>query len=1028
MVPEQSVSFSVATRAAAASWRVRAAVAAVIASSLAIPAHAQEQEASSADTELTEVVITGSRILRRDFESDSPITTMTTETLQSTADIGIDRSLAKLPQVNPGSNQFFNAGDIQATPTNSPGIATVNLRGLGSNRTLVLLDGRRTQPANASLVVDLNTIPSAAIDSVEIITGGAGATYGADAVAGVVNFKLKRNYQGVSIDAQSGQSFHGDGNQRQISALLGSNFADDRGNALLGVTFSKRDVIYRRDREFFAEAFTDPGISPGGFVNFGSFSSPRGYTQAAVDQVFGAKGYAPGEVPNTSDLYFNTAATVEEATLFSALGGAVSGSPVPGYTGGLFPEFKLLSNGSIANNNLDAFMSLPLTRYSLFAHGHYDVNDNAQFYVQASFDENQTKTQSGAYAPAVNQWSVLIPRDASHPIPSELATILDSRANPNAPWQLNKNLTYMPTTSLETTTNTYELLAGVRGAIPFRDWTYDIVGSHGRTTQAVGYEGFADLDAYQTLIAMPNYGAGAEFNNARIGRLATCTSGLNPFLNAPVSQDCIDIISAQLKTTTAVEQSQVELNVQGSLADLPTGDLRFAVGADYRKNTFDYRPDRGISTQNVTSVAIGLFDTTATSGEIAVKEVYAELLAPVLRDVFLVKSLELNAGYRLSDYDTATGSVNTWKVTADWAVNDYVRFRGGRQIANRAPNVAELFSPAVFTTVPWSEHDPCSILTRAPYGNVPSNPNRAQVQALCTALAGGFPIDDNYVGNVPTFFPLGRDLTQGNPDVRSEDAKTWTFGTVLRSPFEAEAIRQLTMSVDYYRVVIDGAISPASTEFVYQQCLNAFGGNPTYDPNNEYCKRILRLPTNGFWLATNAMYQNLGYIATRGVDAQIDWGMKTPFLGGMTGTLFANVNANYLDSYEVQNVKGGATLERAGTGTYFRWRLYTTLGYSAGPATVSLAWRHLPETRNEAYVANPKTTVLPTEAYDVFDLAGRWTITPSLTARFGVENLFDKDPPRVGVNPGVTTAAGLTEASAYDVVGRRFYVGLSARF
>jgi outer membrane receptor protein involved in Fe transport len=1039
MVSEYSVSVPATARATSTSWRVKAAVAAALAGATTTPLFAQDEAPKSQGDDLTEVLVTGSRILRRDFDSDSPITTVSTESLQNTSEIGIDRVLARLPQVSTGTNQFNSAGDIQATPTNSPGIATVNLRGLGSNRTLVLLDGRRTQPNNASLVVDLNTIPASAIDSVEIITGGAGSTYGADAVAGVVNFKLKRNYQGVTVDAQSGQSFHGDGNQRQFSALLGSNFADNRGNALLGVTVSKRDAIFSRNRDFYAAAYTDPGAAGGGgFPSFGGYSGA--YSQAAVDQVFGAKGYVAGDVRNSNILYFNPAATTAGATLFSVAQGAVDGRAAPGYTGSLAPDNKILSNGSLSSNTTDGYMSLPLTRYSVFAHGHYDVNDHVSFYVQANFDENQTKTQSGAYAPAVNQWAVTIPRDAAHPVPTELATLLNSRTTPNAAWTLNKVLDYVGHTTLQTTTNTYEMLAGVRGEIGVRDWTYDFFGSHGRTSQGAQYNGFVDLGTYQTLISMPNYGAGADFNNARIGLLAHCTSGLNPFVNTPVSQDCINILDSQLKTTTAVDQSQVELDVQGSLFALPTGDMRFAVGADYRKNGFDYRPDRGISTQNVNSVAIGLFDTTATSGSISVKEAYVELLAPLLKGLPLIKSLELNAGYRLSDYDTATGSVNTWKLTADWSVNDWIKFRGGRQVANRAPNVAELFSPAVFTTVAWPDHDPCSNVTRAPYGNVATNPNRAKVQALCSALSGGFPIDNNFTGNQSVFFPLGRDLTQGNPDVGPEDAKTWTIGTVLRSPWDAPALRRLTLSADYYSVNIEGAIAPASTAFVYQQCFNAFGTNPTYDPTNDYCKRILRLPTNGFWLATNAKYQNLGAIKTSGVDAQIDWSATTPFFGDMTGTVFANINANWLESYDVQNVAGSTTLHYVGAGgtgsgvgagSYPRWKFYTPVGYTAGPATLSLAWRHLPETRNIAVVTNPASTVLPTDKYDVFDLSGRWSITSALSARFGVENVLDKQPPRVGmnlVNPGATTAAGLTDSGSYDVAGRRFYVGVTARF
>jgi outer membrane receptor protein involved in Fe transport len=1013
-------------------------------------AHAQNAAPGApAGTAVQEVVITGSRIARRDYTSESPIVTVTGQSLQNTSQVSIDQQLTKLPQFVAGQNQTTSAADVQATPTNSPGIATVNLRGLGPNRTLVLLDGRRTQPNNASLVVDLNTIPSAAVDSVEIITGGAAATYGADAVAGVVNFKLKQNYQGVTLDAQYGETFRGDGAQTQISGLIGGNFADNKGNALISATYSKRDAVYTIDRPFFAAAYTDPGVAGvNPFPNFAGFAGPTFPTQAAVNSVFGAMGYAPGDYAPSTTFYFNPASATSGSTLFALTPGKISGK-APGFTGTLYPNSKFLSNGTLSSNAPEGFLSLPLERYSVFANGHYDVNDHVTVYGQANFDQNRTQTQQGFAAPSFNQWALSIPHDAAHPVPAELETLLDSRANPSAPWTLYHQLNYLGPERMETTTHTYELLGGVKGDIGFRDWTYDLYGSHGRTDQLAVYNGFADLLKLQTLIAMPNYGAGADFNNGRTGQLAHCTSGINPFVNTPVSQDCKDIVQSVLKTSTELEQDQVELDVQGSLAQVPAGDLRFAVGADYRGDSFRYLPDPTMSTTNITSLALGLFDTSPTGGSIKVFEGYGELLIPVLRDMPFAKALNLDAGYRFSSYDTATGGVSTWKITADWSVNNWLKFRGGYQVANRAPNVAELFQPATFSTVPWPDHDPCSILTRAPYGNVASNPDRAKVQALCTALtrdsAGKtFTIDSNYVGNVPAYFPLGRDLTIGNPDVQSEDAKTWTVGTVIRSPVDSPALRRLTLSVDYYNATIDGAIAPTTTQTAYQECFNGFSGsNPTYDPNNPYCKLLIRTNVNGFWIATKAQYANLGSLKTSGVDAQLDWSMDAPGLNGAPGTVFANVTFNWLQAYDVQQIAGGPTIHYAGTigaatngsgigtppyGAQFRWKLYSTLGYTFGPATVSVSWRHLPSAKNVQLATNPNSTALSTGAYDEFDLAARWSITPTYELRGGIENLFDKDPNIVGAIPGVTTAAGVTDTGAYDVLGRRFYVGVKARF
>lgn len=983
------------------------------------------------------IVVTGSRIQRRDFNSESPIVTLSDDLLENTGEVGLDQALNELPQFSGGANQITSATDIQATPTSSPGIATVNLRGLGSNRTLVLLDGRRTQPANASLVVDLNTIPVAALDGVEIITGGAGATYGADAVAGVVNFRLKRNFSGVEIDAQAGAAEPGDAGQFKVSALLGADFADGRGNAMIGLTWQKREKVYLRDRPFFEAAFTDPN-TPGRNVwpNFGGFNGTA--TQAAYDAVFVPKGFAAGDVANGTQLFFNTAPTTAGATLFSVSPGRVTGAPAPGFASTLYPDNKFLTNGTLSPNSFPGFLSSPLERYSLFAAGYYEVADNIEFYVQGNFDQNDTTTEIIGYTPAFNQWSVTIPSDAAHPVPPELATILNARTNPAAPWSLYKQLDYLGPRQIDTTTYTYEVLAGLRGDIGLRDWTFDIFGAHGRTSATIDYRGFADLARYQDLIQRPNYGAGASFNNGRTGLLANCTSGLNPFVNTGVSQDCIDIISAPLKTVTELTQDQIEANLQGSLFELPAGDLRFAAGLAYRENSFTYEPDPAFSTTNTTSLTIGLFDTSPTAGSTSVREVYGELLIPVVEDLPLVQSFTINAGIRYSDYNIA-GGVTTWKINGDWEVTDWLRARGGYQRANRAPNVAELFQPPVFQTVQWPDHDPCSILTRAPYGNVPGNPNRAQVQALCTALAGGFVIGNNYVGNVPTYFPLGRDLQRGNENLDSEKATTWTAGVVLASPATSALLDNLQLSVDYYNIKIEGAIAPASTQVVYQECFNALGNNPTYDPTFDYCQRIRRDPNIGFWIATEASFENLGKIATSGLDMQLNWSVDAPGIAGDTGAVFLNVLFNYLFEYEVQNNPGGPIFDYADSigstifnppyGPQFEWKLNTTVGYDFGPGAISFNWRHTPKTRHVAKVTNPAAEQLDIASYDIVDLITNYRVSDLLEFRFGVDNLLDKKPNIFGAIPGVTASVGEPEpGGAFDVLGRRYYLGAKVSF
>lgn len=1040
------------------------------------------------------IIVTGSRIARRDESADSPLVTVSNEALVATSEVSLDQGLKELPQFSGGVGQVNGAQDVQSTPTNSPGIATLNLRGIGSNRTLVLLDGRRTQPANATLVVDINTIPKAAIESVEVITGGAGATYGADAVAGVVNFRLKRNFSGITIDTNMGITEHGDGFQTDISALLGSNFADGRGNAMIGLTYQKRNAILQADRPYFQNTYTDPNIS-GGSSFFGSsyvvtpstnttgvpgviagfnFSPASGTpSQSAVNDVFAGYGVAPGNVTvsgagSTASFFINKASDPLAATLFSANPGRISGDPAVNYNG-LDPNVKLLANGQAVLAAREGYLSLPLHRISMFANGYYDITDHVTAYLQGKFDNSVISTQS-TYAPAFNQLGVGITFDAAtcgaasgHPVPQDLCDILASRtqnigtvASPNvvsranSPWGLNQAMTFMGPQYVENDTYTYEVLAGLRGDVGVKDWTFDIFAGYGKTSQVTRYDNFVDLDAYQTVIGLPNYGANTTFLQPRTGLTGSCTSGLNPFSTAAVSQDCQDLIQAKIKAETEIEQTQVEANLQGGLVELPAGEMRFAAGAAFRKNTFMYEPSGPLSSATLTSAVISLNGVSPTQGAIDVKEIYGEVLVPVLHDLPFIQQFDLNAGYRLSDYSTA-GKVHTWKVTGDWEVNDFLKFRAGYQVANRAPNIAEIFQPGIYTVVNWPGGDPCSRFAAQSsftgYGNRADNPDRTQLLALCNAVAGtetagpgGTPlIDANYAGNQPQLFPLGRDVTLGNPGLSSEKGKTLTIGGVLQSPFDALALANMSLSVDYYDIKVIGAVSTVSTDFVYRQCFNFDGqSNATWDADNIYCQRIIRDPNNGFWLATKALFENLGRIATSGVDANFNWSMPAPGLFGDEGAVFTNVSLNWLHKFEVQNQPGGVVIDYHDTigGPYssqFKYKLNTTVGYDFGAGAVSLNWRHLPGTRYFTYATSSTSSERPVPSYNIFDLSGRAEILDGVELRLGVENLFDTQPLAINVpakllQDGGVAYSGATEPASYDAIGRRFYFGVKAEF
>ncbi len=362
--------------------------------------------AFAADDELAEITITGSRIQRpRDLEAPSPIVTVGAEAFQNTSGTGIETVLNKMPQFVPGSTQFTSS--IQSGAASSPGAATVNLRGLGPNRNLVLIDGRRAQPANASLVIDINTIPAAAIENVEVITGGASAVYGPDAMAGVVNFQLKKNFQGLDINAQTGITEKGDGQESRVSVLAGMNSENGRGNIMVGIDWTKRDGVLQADRDFYVNGWMDPGNPGGGFI------VPRGYgagqtannkpSQAAVDSLF--PQVAPGTIPNSEVFYFNN-----DGTPFVAdHGGLGYKGPLNSLDAGAFTMIrKLTGTGNLDQIFTGGYVSNPLERHSMFGRATYDIADHLEAYVQTTYS-NVVVDQRGGLPPAITVWQAPIP-------------------------------------------------------------------------------------------------------------------------------------------------------------------------------------------------------------------------------------------------------------------------------------------------------------------------------------------------------------------------------------------------------------------------------------------------------------------------------------------------------------------------------------------------------------------------------------------------------------------------------------------
>jgi outer membrane receptor protein involved in Fe transport len=1018
---------------------------------------------------LEEITVTGSRIVRRDLEAPSPIVTIDAARFENSSTISIESVLNQMPQFVPEGTQFDQG--IQAGPTASLGIGSVNLRGIGPNRTLVLIDGRRAQPANAALLVDVNTIPSAAIERVETITGGASAVYGADAMAGVVNFILKKDFEGVDMDFQSGMTSNSDGQETRYTTLMGVNSGDGKSNVMLGVEWYNRGEVLLRDRKFFMNGWFDPGSDAGGFIQppgyspssailgVGTVPSAGLPTQAAVDQIFantpgyfpcaGAATFAactpgPGQwkVANSSEIYFNPDNTpfvlagahgyngpIDTATSHTAIGS--------GYAG-----MRLQPNGNLGQVAYDGQASSPLTRRSLFGRATHELNDKLTAFAQANYSSVEVTT-TGGYPPAITVWAAPIPVDG-RPIPAALQTLLNSRTTPTNPWTLFRVLDFLGgAVTTKSTNDVFQIMAGVEGKFSNRDWTWEAYVSSGQTNTENFFYNMPSLQRYQYLLGQPNGTWGKGQFTAGRNYFQNCTTGLPIFTNSStggagvVSADCLESIASKARSLTKLKQDIGEFNLQGKITDMKAGELRFALGASTRKNTFQFDPGETNDRESVIENPMSIFASNNTAGGTKTNEIYGELLVPV------TKKFDLEFGLRESDYaDSTIGTTDTSKALFTYRATGALTLRGGYQAAERAPNTAELFQGVSLLVVPFAPSDPCSFTTTASWGNIAANPNRAAVQALCRAIinnSDAVTSNDNQSvfdtgaagpngfarpGN--PFFPLEIELRAGNTKVQPEQGETFTFGLVLQHPGKLE---NLTASFDWYDIKITNAIAPLNSLFAYQQCFNANGAsNPslTYT-GNAYCALIKRNVVSGERSSVDAPFINTGSLATSGLDMSVNW---TKDIG--MGSFFINSLVTFLQKYDIADAPGTPINHVKGTfdqGGQFNYKLTNTFGYNfgGGKANIGLQWRYLPSIKDESASRNPATTVYPVGSYQSFNVFAGYVINDKINLRMGIDNLTDVQPNIVGARLGDNNAE-VTRADYYDILGRRAYVGVKMSF
>jgi outer membrane receptor protein involved in Fe transport len=955
------------------------------------------------EAELEQVFVTGSRIARPDFDSASPIVSVTQELFERTGSSTVETALNTLPQFVPGftstTNNPFNGGQ-----------ANVQLRGLGSTSTLVLIDGKRLIPANGTGVVDLNIIPGSLIESVEIITGGASAVYGSDAVAGVVNFRLKKKFDGVELDAQWGQTDRGDGADYGGGVTAGLDFADGRGSILGYVGYAERESLLGGQRDFssYALRYVGPdagGVGPGGaFRPQGAPSIEEGRvigvraSQGTFDSLFATYGYPAGSVPNQTQFGLNT-----DGTVFTQ-GNVVTPGSVANFRGEIDPLFfndrRYTYNFAPVN-----YLQLPLERVSVFARAGFEFSEAAEVYAQGLYADYTADAQM---APTATFFGVFMP--PTNPfIPADLQLLLDSRADPGEDVVLDKRMSELGPRIASVQHDVYQATLGLRGQV-FDGWSYDAYLQIGANDQTDTQSGNASTSRIEELTFAPDGGE------------AIC-GGFNPFGLGSISAECAAYIAVDGTNRAGVDQTILEASLSGPLLQMPAGELRAAFGAFYKKDEYFYNADpvASVFLPDGRPDIIGFNASDDIEGEDDNTDLYVEASIPLLADRPGVRSLEAVVGYRYSDYASA-GGADAYKAELLYRPVDALRLRSSYQRAVRAPSVYELYLPQLpalfFPSGIEMPLDPCEARSAQRNG-----PDQAQVEALC--LAQGMPPEllPNYED--PDLVAQG--FAGGNPDLDPETADTLTVGVVLTSPFASRWLDRLQVSLDWYRIEIEEAIVTVFADEFITRCFDrAF--NPGFEVSNQWCGMFSRNPASGDIVDAFEILRNTEGLRTSGLDLQLDWRFD---LG--PGELGVNWLVSYLDSFEQLEASGIPPSELAGTAgpdanflgrSLPEWKWSFSLSYAWQALTLDARWRYIGGMKDADPEVIPEFRI---PHYDYFDLGASYDFEEGALAglelRVGIENATDEDPP---LFPSGTQFN--TDPSQYDILGRRYYMSLRYSF
>lgn len=1032
----------------------------------AMPAMAQSETAPADDAAAADegtIVVTGSRIRQPNLESANPIAVVTGAEIFETGGISVGDLLNELPQLR---STFSQQNSTRFLGTR--GLNLLDLRGLGTQRTLVLVNGRRhvgSDVLSNGVSVDTNTIPSDLVERIDIVTGGASAVYGSDAIAGVVNFILKDDFEGVQLRGQGGISRYGDAGNQFVSLTAGKNFADGRGNVAINLEYAHSSDFYAsgrpnvRQNDNFVIVDADPAGSvngaAGGFDRY-FFSDIRSATIGLGGMVAAFPNPTLAPCGRGDGSAFTCAFQFQrDGSLVAQTGTRVGIGPNGSFIGG---------NGTSSREGKLLALSPDLKRYSANLIGHFEISPAFVPFIEAKYVRSEAVgSQSG---PFFTQGTTLGDPGGrervrlDNPFLSAQArtlltnTFLASNVNVNTGgaltaaqlaaqqaainagtfrFSLRRNWVDFGIRDEEITRETYRAVIGVRGDFN-DDWNYEIFANYGEHKEKNLIAGNVNVQRYLLGLdttrdtngnivcrsslnpnATISYLTGTPLSAGDDPRLAADIAAcvpINPFGEGNITDAARNYVLVDSLATGKITQLNIGGFVAGDTSEffnLPGGPVAFSLGAEYRRETLDYDLDDVTQAGYAFYNAIPSFDSPAFE----VKEVYGEVMLPLLKDAPFFHELTLKGNGRISDYKGATGTTYTYGGEIMWKPVEDIGFRGTYARAVRAPNLSDLYSAQGQNFAPLFV-DPCSAVNLAT-----GSANRV---ANCQAAGAPAGYDFRYIASLEI-------QSGGNPNLKAEKSDSYTVGVIVQPRF----IPGLSLSADYYDITVNDVITAPSA----QQIANACYDLP--DLNNPFCSLFERAGANGgpageipFQILEGSLVQisqNYAKLKARGIDAQLDYrytdGDWTFTFGGQythvlqrdefldpSNPAFKNRILGELGDPKNQvNMNVSAKYKSVTLGYQFRWidKMYLNTYEDFNPLN------GLPP-QNADYASVQK---YPSVAY--VDLRAAVDVSEGFNFYAGVDNLFNRKPPF-----GTTGVGGGT--GIYDNRGQYIYAGIVAKF